>query len=112
MKRIYGLLPLLLAGCLAIADAQAGPKPANTDAGAGSSSSINITDEQSVATLRGGSAVADIQGDRVELRDRAVYVNGVSFGAVPAICEVRYVVTKTRRNLFVDGKPRNPPATK
>ncbi|WP_146171965.1 hypothetical protein [Pseudoduganella armeniaca] len=35
-----------------------------------------------------------VDRDKVELRDRTVYVNGKSFGTVPEVCEIRYVVTK------------------
>lgn len=55
-----------------------------------------------------GDGVANILGDKVESKNGGVFINGVSFGAVPAGAEVRYVVTTTGRTLFVDGKPRAP----
>ncbi|WP_147328089.1 MULTISPECIES: hypothetical protein [unclassified Duganella] len=74
------------------------------------SSSINVSDEQSVATIKGRAGIAVIQGDKVELDRRTVYVNGLSYGKVPDLCEIQYIVTKTARTLYVDGKPRSPAA--
>jgi hypothetical protein len=110
MKSSFYLLPLLAVLWSATCHAQDAAK--STNASSNSSSSIHISDEKSVATIRGSSGVANIQGDKVELRNRTVYVNGVSYGAVLEVCEVKYVVTKTSRTLFVDGKARNPPAKK
>jgi hypothetical protein len=107
MKRSFLLLPLL-----AVLWSAAGHAQDLAKATSNSSSSINISDEKSVATIRGNTGVANILDDTVELRNRTVYLNGVSYGAVPEVCEVKYVVTKTSRTLFVDGKARNPTVKK
>jgi hypothetical protein len=77
-----------------------------------SASSVNVGDAESVATIRGRVGIAVLNDAKVELRDRTVYVNGVSYGSVPDVCEVRYVVTKQGSTLFVDGQPRPAPAGK
>lgn len=83
----------------------------SSSASDGSSSSIDASDTAKiVATIRGSNGVTNVQGDRVELKDRTVYVNEHSFGAVPANCEIKYIITKSARTLYVDGKARTPPA--
>lgn len=73
------------------------------------SSSIAGT-QQAEATLSGESAQAVVAGDIIELKSGTVFVNGVSYGAIPAGAEVKYVATGNVRTLFVAGAPR--PATK
>ncbi|HEX8604417.1 MAG TPA: hypothetical protein VF774_17350 [Pseudoduganella sp.] len=75
-----------------------------------SSASVKIGDEASVATITGHVGIVTMNGDTVRLNHGTVDVNEVSFGAVPEVCEIRYVVTKTSRTLFVDGHPRSAPA--
>jgi hypothetical protein len=109
MNRPYYLLLLLAAlasaPCFALPDTTA---IANGD----SSSSVNASDRaRIVATIRGSTGIANVQGDKVELKDRTVYVNGRSFGTVPMTCEIKYIITKDTRTLFVDGKARSVPAT-
>ncbi|KFG97791.1 sugar ABC transporter ATPase [Burkholderia paludis] len=60
------------------------------------------------AVLRGERATATVNGDRVELRDGAVYVNGRSYGAVTPAQTVEYEATNDRRTLKVDGQVRTP----
>lgn len=47
-----------------------------------------------------------MNGDKLELKDRIVYVNGEPFGKVPKICEVKFIVSGADRKLYVDGKFR------
>lgn len=94
MKLIY--LPLLAAlyapFCYAVND----------------SASINIDENQSVGRIQGRSGVVQLSGDKVELLNRVVYVNGVSYGKVPEIANIKFIVTKTGKTLYVDDKPRRP----
>ncbi|MCA7972605.1 S26 family signal peptidase [Burkholderia sp. AU39826] len=61
------------------------------------------------AVLQGDSAAATVNGDRIELHDGVVYVNGRSYGAVAPAQTVEYEVARDRRTLKVDGKIRTPP---
>jgi len=58
--------------------------------------------------ISGAAGIVVVDRDTVELRDGQVYVNHESFGNVPQFCEIRYVVSKTSRTLYVDGKSRSP----
>ncbi|HDR9583154.1 sugar ABC transporter ATPase [Burkholderia stabilis] len=60
------------------------------------------------AVLQGERATATVNGDRVELRNGVVYVNGRSYGAVTPAQTVEYEVARDRRTLKVDGKIRAP----
>jgi hypothetical protein len=59
-----------------------------------------------VVTIHGDAGIGVFNNDKVELKDRVVYVNERSFGAVPETCEIKYVVTGKTRTLYVDGKVR------
>ncbi|WP_431291432.1 hypothetical protein [Burkholderia cepacia] len=60
------------------------------------------------AVLQGERATATVNGDRIELRDGIVYVNGRSYGAVTPAQTVEYEAAHDRRTLKVDGKLRTP----
>ncbi|MDR8028686.1 sugar ABC transporter ATPase [Burkholderia cenocepacia] len=60
------------------------------------------------AVLQGDRATATVDGDRIELRDGVVYVNGRSYGAVTPPQTVEYEAARDRRTLKVDGKVRTP----
>ncbi|AZQ52865.1 sugar ABC transporter ATPase [Burkholderia cenocepacia] len=60
------------------------------------------------AVLQGDRATATVNGDRVELRDGVVYVNGQSYGAVTPAQTVEYEAARNRRTLKVDGEIRAP----
>jgi hypothetical protein len=77
-----------------------------------SSSSVRWHDGVGEVVMRGQAGVSDLNGEKVELKDGVVYVNGQSFGKVPKHAEVRYVVSGTSRTLYVDGKARTPLAKK
>lgn len=62
----------------------------------------------SSAVLQGDRATAMVNGDRIELRDGTVYVNGRSYGAVTPAQTVEYVVEPDGRTLKVDGTVRTP----
>ncbi|KVD51180.1 sugar ABC transporter ATPase [Burkholderia sp. MSMB1459WGS] len=60
------------------------------------------------AVLQGDRATATVDGDRIELRDGVVYVNGRSYGALAPGQTVEYEAARERRTLKVDGKIRAP----
>ena len=70
------------------------------------SASINASGAQHIATIRGNAGIAQLDDDKIELLQRVVYVNGVSYGAVPANCEIKFIVAKDKKTLYVNGKPR------
>lgn len=70
--------------------------------------STRWSDGKGELILRGEGGTATINTDKVELRDRTVYVNGQSFGTVPKNSEIKYIVDGNSRTLYVDGKPRAP----
>ncbi|MBV7537947.1 hypothetical protein KW842_19425 [Duganella sp. sic0402] len=92
MKLTY--LPLLAALCVPACYAST------------ETTSVKIDDTQSVGKIQGSSGVITVNGDKVELLNRVVYVNGVSYGPVPKVADIKYVVTKKDKTLYVDGKPR------
>ncbi|MBL6987139.1 MAG: hypothetical protein ISR72_08915 [Methylobacter sp.] len=74
----------------------------NQDTGSASSSTSNME-----VTLSGTNGLAEVAGDKIEIKRNTVFVNGVSFGSVPAGAEVKYSVSSKGRILFVAGKRRN-----
>lgn len=102
MKASNFLVACAVCGGLALSVAIADTHNANS-----TSTSITIDDDQGKVTMR-GDGVANILGDKVEAKNGTVFINGVSFGALPAHAEISYVVTRTQRTLYVDGKPRGP----
>ena len=108
MKPISYLIPLFAIVFSISAYAGNSTKAPRQDGG--SSSSIEVSDDGGVATIRGSEGIALMRDDRLQLTQRTVYLNGHSYGTVPEVCEIKYVVTKTARTLYVDGKPRNPVA--
>ena len=49
-----------------------------------------------------------MNGDKVELNNGVLYLNGQSYGAAANTSEIRYIVTASSRTLYVDGKARSP----
>jgi hypothetical protein len=94
---------LVSATCLALA-----PKASvATATDVGSAAAIDASDtSRIVATIRGTSGITNVQGDKVELRNGIAYINEHTYGAVPAPAEIKYIITPSRRELFVNGKPR------
>jgi hypothetical protein len=74
-------------------------------AGASSSSSSSASGKE--ITLSGTSGVAELAGDKIELKDGTAYVNGVSFGPVPAGSVVKYTLSAEGRSLFVGTERRS-----
>ncbi|WP_230945614.1 hypothetical protein [Burkholderia pseudomultivorans] len=60
------------------------------------------------AVLKGEHGTATVNGDKVELRQGTVYVNGISYGAVTPAQTVEYDVARGARTLRVDGEVRTP----
>lgn len=108
MKPIACLVALFAVACSVSAYAGNVAKAPRQDGG--SSSRIEVNDDGGVATIRGMGGTTSIMGDKVELLHGIVYLNGRSYGAVPESGEIKYVVTKTARTLYVDDKPRSPAA--
>ncbi|WEF34239.1 sugar ABC transporter ATPase [Pseudoduganella chitinolytica] len=107
MKNVRNLLLVLAAACACV---HTGAQTLDELARNGHSTAAGTMDGESyVATIKGRVGIAVVNTDKVELRDRTVYVNGKSYGKVPEVCEVRYVVTKEGGTLFVDGQPRPEP---
>jgi hypothetical protein len=105
MKASNFLVGIAVCGALALGIAVADTRNANS-----TSTSISIDDDQGKVTMR-GDGIANILGDKVEAKNGTVFINGISFGVLPAHAEISYVVTRTQRTLYVDGKPRGPVST-
>ncbi|WP_156776866.1 hypothetical protein [Nitrococcus mobilis] len=69
--------------------------------GSGSSSTAQ-------ATITGQNGLIIINGDRVEVKNGKLFLNGVSYGAVNERSVVKYTVQGNVKKLFVDGVARNP----
>lgn len=81
---------------------------ASASAGSGSfSGSTSSSAGSNEVTLSGSSGVAELAGDKIELKDGNVFVNGVSFGPVPAGAQVKYTMKTEGRVLFVGAERRS-----
>ncbi|WP_175896602.1 sugar ABC transporter ATPase [Burkholderia pseudomultivorans] len=60
------------------------------------------------AVLKGEHGTATVDGDKIELKQGTVYVNGMSYGAVTPAQTVEYDVARGTRTLRVDGEVRTP----
>ncbi|WP_322081164.1 sugar ABC transporter ATPase [Burkholderia sp. BCC1972] len=123
MNRLLPMSIALLAGCgigagslHAAGDVYAPPCSAAHAADPGGNAVMPGTSVRSFSTagcsgavLQGDRATATVNGDRIELRDGVVYVNGRSYGAVTPVQTVEYEAARDRRTLKVDGKIRTPP---
>jgi hypothetical protein len=105
MHRLGLLAFVAVAACIAAA-CNDGSSSTSSGAGAASSSSSSSTGKNEV-TLSGKTGIAELAGDKIELKDGTVFVNGISFGPVPAGAEVRYAINAEGRSLFVGGERRN-----
>ncbi|MDR0242817.1 MAG: sugar ABC transporter ATPase [Burkholderia sp.] len=122
MNRLLPMTIALLAGCgisaeslHAAGDLDAPPCSAAHAADGGGIAAMPGTSVRSFSTagcsgavLQGDHAAATVNGDRIELRDGSVYVNGRSYGAVTPAQTVEYEAARDRRTLKVDGKVRTP----
>ncbi|UXU85943.1 S26 family signal peptidase [Burkholderia sp. S-53] len=122
MNRLLPMTIALLAGCgigaetlHAAGSMDALPCSAAHAADQGGNAPMSGTSVRSFSTagcsgavLQGERATATVDGDRVELRDGTVYVNGRSYGAVTPAQTVEYEAAHDRRILKVDGKVRTP----
>lgn len=76
--------------------------------GTGRGSVVEISTRGGQLILMSGSAgYAELAGDRIELRDGRVYLNGSLHGIVPPGAEVSYSVTAGERVLRVAGERRS-----
>ncbi|NVO07030.1 MAG: hypothetical protein HXX19_14415 [Rhodoferax sp.] len=79
----------------------------SSGSGSASSSSSSSAGANEEITLSGTNGVAELAGDKVELKEGAVFVNGVSFGAVPSGAIVKYTKNTDGRTLFVGTERRS-----
>lgn len=93
MKILY-VLPLMLA--IAACD-----KPKER-----TESHVESSEITAVGTFSGDDIKATVAGDRVEIRNREVFINDISFGSVPAGAKVEYKVDASGRELIVGGETR------
>lgn len=98
---------LLLGFVAAISACDQESNSASISMGNSSISSSSSSDNMEV-TLSGTNGYANVAGDTIEIKQDTVFVNGVSYGSVPAGAEVRYSVSSEGRSLFVAGERRNP----
>ncbi|MEN2471614.1 MULTISPECIES: sugar ABC transporter ATPase [Burkholderia] len=122
MNKLLPMTIALLAGCgisagtlRAAGSMDAPPCSAANAADPGGNAAMPGTSVRSFSTagcsgavLQGERATAMVNGDKVELRDGIVYVNGRSYGAVTPAQTVEYEAAHDRRTLKVDGKIRTP----
>ncbi|MCO6440031.1 MAG: hypothetical protein J5I81_02855 [Nitrococcus mobilis] len=60
------------------------------------------------ASVSGQNGLIVINGDRVEVKDGKLFLNGVSYGTVGERSVVKYTVKGNVKKLSVDGVARNP----
>ncbi|HET8700500.1 MAG TPA: hypothetical protein VFL97_02400 [Nitrococcus sp.] len=58
--------------------------------------------------MRGQNGVITINGDRVEVKDGKLTLNGISYGTVGEQSVVKYIVHGSAKRLLVDGAERKP----
>jgi len=70
----------------------------------------SVTNGQSTAeaTVSGQNGVITVNGDKVEIKDGRLSVNGIPYGTVGAHSVVKYTVNGKVKKLFVDGVERKP----
>lgn len=73
-----------------------------------STSSVSGNRSTAEATLTGQNGVLIVNGDRVELNDGELTLNGVSYGTVSKRSVVKYTVKGNVKRLLVDGVERKP----
>lgn len=78
----------------------------STASGPTSSSTSTSSSQKNEVALSGETGHAEVAGDKIELKNGAVFVNGASFGSVPQGATVKYIVTSTNRELYVAGELR------
>lgn len=73
-----------------------------------STSSVSGSSSTAEATLTGQNGVIIINGDRVEVKNGKLSLNGVSYGTVGKQSVVKYTVQGRVKKLLVDGVERKP----
>jgi hypothetical protein len=71
-------------------------------------SSVSVGGSHAEAVISGPHGTISLNGDRVEVRDGKLTVNGVSYGTVGKNSVVKYTVHGSVKKLFVDGVERLP----
>lgn len=72
------------------------------------STSVHISNGKTEAELFGEGAKATVAGDELEIKNGTLFLNKVSYGAIPASGRVRYLVLPSGRSLSVNGTQRHP----
>jgi hypothetical protein len=107
MQQFKFLLSLTLAATMVACNQYS----VSTSSGSGYSSTISgstsTSPDKKEVTLSGTSGMAELAGDKIQVKDGTVFVNGASFGSVPAGAEVKYTMTAEGRALYVGGQRRN-----
>ncbi len=75
--------------------------------GGATSSSASASEAQQEVLLSGATGLAELAGDKVEIKEGSVFVNGASFGPVPDGAAVKYQVNAQGRTLFVGAERRS-----
>lgn len=81
---------------------------AGSATGAIVSSAVSGGHATAEAVVTGPNAVIAVNGDRVEIKQGRLSLNGVSYGTVDERSVVTYRVTGVRKTLLVDGRERRP----
>jgi hypothetical protein len=103
------LLKLVPALSLVTAVVACNQHSVSTSSGSGtSSSSSSSSGGEKEITMSGTSGHAELAGDKIEVKEGVVFVNGTSYGSVPPGAEVKYAMNAEGiRALFVGGERRN-----
>lgn len=80
----------------------------NAGSGSSTSSSAVSSSSSSEIVFSGNNGIHEVNGDKVEVRDGLLRVNGISYGRVKNSSVVKYSVNGDKRILTVDGLVRHP----
>jgi len=97
-----------LAGLVLVAFGMVGAAWAGSSVSSAAVSAVSGAPATVEAVLTGPNAQVVVNGDRIELRDGRLSINGASYGAVGARSVVRYRVRAGERTVLVDGVVRHP----
>ncbi|QFU00525.1 hypothetical protein FIU83_02585 [Halomonas sp. THAF5a] len=97
--------PLLL---VMVSTASAATAVAGSATGAIVSSAVSDGHATAEAVVTGPNAVIAVNGDRVEIKQGRLSLNGVPYGTVDERSVVIYRVTGVSKTLLVDGRERRP----
>lgn len=93
--------------CLVALSACNNSASSSSASGSATSSSASASGAQLEVLLSGATGLAELAGDKVEIKEGTVFVNGASFGPVPDGATVKYQVNAQGRTLFVGAERRS-----